>query len=218
MSIHHHPDDATLTAYAAGTLSEALSVTVATHVAICPRCRARVRTAEAVGGTLLREAEPVAIGADALARAMARIESSAGAPIDVIERPAVADKRLPAPLARRLGTSLDDIRWRWIAPGVRSHDIAVSPDSGSLFLLRIAPGKTMPEHGHGGAELTMILDGSYSDVTGRYGPGDVADLDEEIEHAPKVDSDIDCICLIATEAPTRFKGVIGRLLQPYFGI
>lgn len=218
MSIRHHPDDATLTAYAAGTLMEALSVTVATHLAICPACRARVRAAETIGGALLEDAEAAEIEPDALARAMARIETAAARPVSATPPPDYGDSRLPAPLARRLGAGLDDIRWRWIAPGVHTHEIDVAPGSGSLLLLRIAPGMKMPEHGHGGNELTMILAGSYSDTTGHYGPGDVADLDENIEHSPKVDSDVDCICLVATEAPTRFKGVISRLLQPYFRI
>ena len=76
----------------------------------------------------------------------------------------------------------------------------------------------MPEHGHGGEELTVMLRGSYSDHTGRYIVGDVADLDEDIEHQPVVDSDEDCICLVATEAPTRFKSVWARLAQPFIGI
>lgn len=218
MSILHHPDDATLTAYAAGTLNEALSVAAAAHVAICKQCRNRVRVAEAIGGTLLDEAAEAKIEPDALARALARIETPAAKPAVASTPPRYADSRIPAPLARRLSGGLDEIRWRWIAPGVRSHEIAVTPGSGSLLLLRIAPGMKMPEHGHGGNELTMILSGSYSDETGHYGPGDVADLDEDVEHSPMVDSDDDCICLVAMEAPTRFKGLISRILQPYFRI
>ncbi|MEJ8572408.1 ChrR family anti-sigma-E factor [Microbaculum marinum] len=218
MTIRHHPDDATLLSYAAGTLPEALAVAVSAHVALCPRCRHGIRTAETVGGALLDSGSAAEIAADALDRAMARIETRAGGVATPEPLPDVADARVPAPLARRLGAGLDDIRWRWIAPGVRSHEITVSPGSGSLMLLKIAPGKSMPDHGHGGTELTMVLDGSYSDETGRYGPGDVADLDESIEHSPMVDSEVDCVCLVALEAPTRFKGRIARLLQPYLRI
>ena len=35
---------------------------------------------------------------------------------------------------------------------------------------------------------------------------------------PRVDSDEDCICLVATEAPTRFKSFWARLAQPFVGI
>jgi len=205
--------------YAAGTLGEALSVAVASHVAICPTCRARVRAAEAAGGALLDDVGPVEIGSDALDRALARIETPA---VKTLARPAPApysgDRRVPAPLARLLDGGLDEIRWRWVAPGVYRYPLPVTEGSGNLLLLRIAPGKAVPEHGHGGTELTMILSGSYQDETGHYGPGDIADLDEGIEHQPMVDSDEDCICLVATETPTQFKGLLVRFLQPYFRI
>ena len=47
---------------------------------------------------------------------------------------------------------------------------------------------------------------------------DVADLDEDIEHRPVVEQDGDCICLVATERPTRFKSFAARLMQPFVGI
>ena len=84
--------------------------------------------------------------------------------------------------------------------------------------MRIAPGTAMPEHGHGGEEITLILSGAYNDNFGRYAPGDVADLDESVEHQPIVEQDAACICLVATEAPTRFKSWPARLLQPLVGI
>ena len=58
--------------------------------------------------------------------------------------------------------------------------------AGKLRLLKVAPGHGIPEHGHGGAELTLVLRGSFHDETGRYARGDVADLDETVEHQPVV--------------------------------
>jgi putative transcriptional regulator len=217
--IGHHLDDATVIAYAAGSLNEALSVAVATHLAMCGRCRRAVRLAEAAGGAMLDRSDASDLAPESFARMMDRIDAAAGAADAVLHSaPKVADSRVPAPLARRLKCGLDDIRWRWIAPGVYSYDLPVGPDGGQLKLLKIGSGKAMPEHGHGGAEITLVLDGSYRDETGHYGPGDVADLDEDIEHAPVVDSDVPCICLVATEAPARFKSLLARALQPYFRI
>ena len=84
--------------------------------------------------------------------------------------------------------------------------------------MRSGAGRAMPEHGHGGEEITLVLKGAYSDHMGRFGEGDVADLDEAIEHRPVVDEDRDCICLVATERPTRFKSLAARLMQPFVGI
>ena len=90
--------------------------------------------------------------------------------------------------------------------------------AGHLYLLKIAPGKAMPEHGHGGEELTMILAGSYRDCFGTFARGDVADLDEHVEHSPVVAGDEPCICLVAAEAPTKFKSFFAKLAQPFLGI
>ena len=76
----------------------------------------------------------------------------------------------------------------------------------------------MPDHGHGGAELTLVLEGAYSDETGAYRRGDMQDVDETIEHTPVADTETGCICLIASEQPARFKGLVGRLLQPWTGM
>jgi RNA polymerase sigma factor (sigma-70 family) len=56
------------------------------------------------------------------------------------------------------------------------------------------------------------------ELLGRFAKGDIADLDEEIEHRPVVEASEPCICLAASEAPTRFKSWPARLLQPLIGI
>ena len=114
---------------------------------------------------------------------------------------------------------LEQLKWKAIGPGVASFQVPLSGQGKThLQLLKIAAGRKLPEHGHGGEELTVILRGSFSDHTGRYLLGDVADVDEEIEHQPIVDSDGECICLVATEAPAKFKSFWARLAQPFLGI
>ncbi len=212
MKISHHLDEATILAYAACTLGEALRVVAAAHVAWCPDCRSAVREAEAIGAALFERDEGLALPEGALERTMQRL----GAGERPVPRPSRQSNGLPAPICSRLhGKALDEIRWRKVAPGVSFHDFELSPGSkGRLRLMRIGPGRAMPEHGHGGEELTLVLRGSYSDHIGRFGIGDVADLDESIEHRPVVDPEGDCVCLVATEAPTRFSSIFARLLQP----
>lgn len=216
MKITHHLDDATLVAYAAGTLGEAHRVVVAAHAAMCGDCRAAIRAAERVGGMLLDDQEANAVSDTCRAATLASLDGVTRA-TQQRRKPAGA---LPLPLASVLGEGgLANVKWKSKAPGIAKADIALSPGARThLQLLRIAPGKALPEHGHGGEELTLVLKGSYADHTGRYGAGDVADLDEDIEHAPRVDSDVECICLVATEAPTRFKSFWARLAQPFVGI
>lgn len=217
MKIIHHLDDATIIAYAAGTLGEAHSVVCASHIVVCAECRSAVRTAEAFGGTLLGAQDGQVVSDTCRAATLASLDGVVRAVAVKLNQ---VSPDVPLPLHNLLGgRPLGELRWKTRAPGVAKLDIALSPGSRThLQLLRIGPGKKMPEHGHGGEELTLILKGSYSDHTGRYAAGDVADLDEDTEHQPVVDSDVDCICLVATEAPTRFKSFWARLAQPFVGI
>jgi putative transcriptional regulator len=202
--------------YAAGSLDEAFATVVATHLASCAECRSRLRETEEIGGNLLEAIDAVPLDAAAFERAMRRLN-------EPVEQTLVEPEQRKPSLSRlltRLGEGgLDDVAWKTVAPGVAMHRLPTSKAArGSLRLLKIAPGKKIPEHGHGGTEITLVLTGSYRDAFGRFGPGDVADLDENVEHQPMVDSSEPCICLVATEAPTRFKSFFGRLFQPLVGI
>lgn len=223
MTVSHHLDDATLMAYASGDLSEAFSVVVAAHLSMCDSCRQAARDVEELGGQLLDDVDTVSLSSGMMDKMMAALDTGAPVERDVpgparieVEK---AASDVPAPLRRFVGDELDDIRWRLVAPGVRKHTIKLATkDAGALYMLHIAPGLAVPEHGHGGAELTLVLSGAYRDMFGRFGAGDIADLDEDIEHQPKVEAGEPCICIVAAEAPTKFKGIIGRVMQPLTGI
>ena len=215
MRITHHLDATTIIALASGTLDEALGVVAASHVWWCAKCRDALKEAERVGGYLLNK----------LTRCDNNVSPGDGrAPDEGLGADnaphRAANIGLPLPVASRLGgMSLSDIRWRWAVPGLSLHELAVSKGGkGRLFLMRIGPGRAVPQHGHGGEELTLILRGSYSDRFGRFAIGDIAALHENLVHRPIVDKQDNCICLVATEAPARFTSLIMRMIQPFVRI
>ena len=216
MNINHHADDSTLLSYAAGALPESFSLVMAAHLEQCDRCRQRLLEAEDVGGTLLGgiQAEPLA--GDSMDKVWAAIDSGEPEPEPAPPAPVAG---LPAVLCRYLPGGLDNIRWRTVAPGIRQFVLKdVESGHGTARLLSIAPGTTIPDHTHGGSELTLILKGSFYDETGRFRAGDLADLDDSVHHQPVADTNEPCICLIATDERLRFTGVFSRLLQPLVGI
>lgn len=219
----HHLEESTILRYASGDLDHAFSVVVASHVAMCDQCREAVRIAEEIGGHVLDEIESAEMYAGAFERLMDKLCDAPKGEQDaarmIKQKPRDLDSVVPMPLRRFIGSSLDDVAWKRVAPGVLKHDILAADETSSpLYMLKIAAGKTVPEHGHGGAEMTLILSGAYRDDLGRFAAGDIADLDENLEHQPKVEPDAPCICLVATEGPTLFKGFFSRLLQPLVGI
>lgn len=229
MNPHHHLDPATVVSYAAGALPRELAVVVATHLHGCAHCRRRLREAERVGGLLLDQI-PAPAGSDAsaarraplreamLAQLQAPVSDAPGAAAAesaVDARMERAGPRLPAPLRPYFGERYDQVRWRWMAPGVQC---ARAPGLPRLFMLRIGPGRRMPVHSHAGSEVTQILSGAYDDALGHFAAGDVADLDSEIEHQPVTSPGVPCICVSALDQPLRFRGWLARKLQPLFGL
>lgn len=216
----HHPSDALLVAHGAGSLCEGLSLAVALHLARCPDCRAAMRDIDAVGGALLEALPPEPLERLTLADTLARLDDGpARGPVPrPSRRPPAGDPGLPGPLRPYVG-SLSTVAWQRLAPGVRRVELLPrTPRGGSAQLLRIAPGTALPHHGHGGLELTVVLAGSFADELGRYAAGDVAEADGDVRHQPIADSHEECLCLIATDTPLRFTGLMGRLMQPFIGL
>ncbi len=221
MNPHHHLDPATVVAYAAGALATEVAIVAATHLETCAHCRARVDEAERIGGQLVEQQQPAAAAADHLADLRASMlhrldETAPPAPAPAPRAaPYEDDDRLPMPLRPYFGSSYRDLKWRWMAPGV--HCIrAAGTKTGALLMLKIGPGRSMPVHGHGGTELTQILRGAYHDALGHFAPGDIADLDRDVEHQPVTVPGTSCICVSALDAPLRFPGWLARRLQPLF--
>lgn len=212
--IKHHLTDELLIGYAAGTLPEAFGLVVATHVSLCDECRARLMEFEAIGGAVLEDAEEVELSSDALEATLKLISSKAKDPIKTMRAPRGV---FPKPLQDYVGGDLNDVKWRRVGGGVKQAVLPTSKDA-SVRLLFIPAGAEMPDHGHAGTELTLVLQGAFLDDGERFARGDIEVANEDTEHTPIADIGEDCICLAATDAPLRFSGVIPRLAQKVFRI
>ncbi len=223
MTIMHHLDESTIVSFAAGSLPAAFAIVASGHIDHCACCRDKVARAQRLGGAILDSVEPVALSQGAANNLLERLEAddrklkasktsvqaSAGADGDVI----------PAAVRRLLDVPFSDIRWKKAGRGISTCQIDLGEKAASkLFLMKIAAGSAVPEHGHTGHEVTLILSGAYNDQCGRFARWDVADLDPDVEHQPIVEDSADCICLVAVERPARFKGLLPRLFQPMVGI
>jgi len=208
--IRHHVPDPILMAYASGRLPRPFGVVVAAHVSMCDECRSRLGAHDAAGGAVLELGEAVALSERALEAVMSRLDD----PFEPA-RPARPSGIYPSPLVEEMKALPP--RWKRLGGGAH-QDIILKGPQGSLRLLHIPAGKPVPEHGHGGLEMTLILQGSFSDRFGRFSRGDLEVADEDVEHQPWADEGEDCICLAATSAPLRFSAWLPRLLQPIFRI
>lgn len=215
MGVKHHIADEFLMAYSAGILPEAFDVVVAAHVSLSDDSRARLGAYDSVGGSLLETVEPAPLAVDALSATLSRIRNTDREMPPV--KPLKQDFILPEPVREVVGGDVDAVGWRNIGRGVKQ---AILPTSGSarVRLLYIPSGMEMPDHSHGGTEMTLVLQGAYRDEMDDFHRGDIEVADEDVRHTPIAFGPEDCICLTATDARLRFTSMLPRLAQPFLRI
>lgn len=202
-------------AYSAGSLPEAFNLMVAAHVSLCDTCRAELESYDSIGGAVLEDSDEVIaqMDGDSLNATLAKI-------MDVepeSARPIRAQGVFPGPLQDYVGGDLSDVKWKKIGMGVRQAILKTSPDA-TARLLYIPAGTAMPDHGHRGMELTMVLQGAFQDDDEYFSRGDVEVADSDLHHTPVADIHEDCVCLAVTDAPLKFSGLIPKLAQPFLRI
>jgi putative transcriptional regulator len=211
-----HVSEEHLMDYAAGTASEAVGLLVATHLALCPDCRAKVADYERIGGAMLDDSRPADLPDAALQAMLARLDEI---PVEApAKTPAISfDDRtrrtLPEPLRSYIGCNLDAAPWRSVTKALQEIELPLGESGYRTRLYRIKAGHAMPEHTHGGNEMTLVLAGGFTDETGHYERGDVSIADDALVHTPAADLGEDCICLAVTDAPLKLTGPIGRIVN-----
>jgi putative transcriptional regulator len=225
MAVRHPITDELLMGYAAGLLPEAYDLMVATAVSLDDDARARLSGFEALGGVLMdsidvpADAVTAAIDPDGFDAVMARINA------EPPEQTVPSDTRrarmggvLPQPLREAVGGEMDDLRWRQAGLGVRQVVLAAPAGEPVARLMRIPAGVAIPDHGHGGVEMTLVLAGSVLDGDMRLRRGDLGIADERVEHTPTAGPGSTCVCFVVTDAPLRFNALIPRIAQRFLDI
>lgn len=222
-SIQHHLTDDILLGYSAGTLPEAFNILVAAHVSMCDSCRAKLESFDAIGGALLDspEVEGVTMSVEGLEATLEKIASGVRAEKSKSQpqaNPAFgASRTIPAPVMDYIGTDLSAVKWKPVGMGVKQAILSTSREA-TARLLYIPAGVAMPDHGHNGTELTMVLQGAFQDQDEYFGRGDVETADAHVSHTPVADIHEDCVCLAVTDAPLVFSGLIPRIMQRFVRI
>lgn len=213
MNTAHTIQDEWLLSYAAGALTPGRSLMVATHAAYHDDLQEKVADAEAIGGALLDSITTSEVDQRLLEQLLGRIEDTP----QEIATPR-AGNVFPEPLADFVGGGVESLKWRFMGPGMSNVRLWNGPNDERLWLLRARGGVAVPEHGHNGDEWTLVLKGAFNTAAGRFGVGDMDTADDSIEHQPLIEQGEECICLVLTEGPIRFKSLAARVMQPLIGL
>ncbi len=209
---HYHPDINFLTAYAAGTLPLAQSACVAAHLNYCRECRRTAGSLQDVGAALFESTVPVPVSEQLLERVLARLDEEA--PLHFVTRQTVGEKT-PAILQRLMSGDFADLAWKKVSRALSISYLKTGDPRHEFALYRIRAGGRVPRHGHHGDEITLVLQGGFSDADGDYHAGDFLFRRAGEEHAPTALQSEDCICLGVLDAPLRFLAWPHRWMNPF---
>ena len=208
--VKHHPDTNTLLEFAASSLPAAQSVVVSTHLQFCSECRQRLAQLESLGATMLENAEPVDINPSVFDNVLARL--------DEVEEDRAANDASASTLSWTVKQirkgNLDQLQWKKVTRSLRIADLGEIDGAAEFSLYHIAEGGRIPQHNHSGTEMTLVLQGGFSDEGGSYHAGDFITREAGDIHAPTALSGGDCICLAVLESPLRFTSWHHRWLSP----
>jgi len=207
-----HPDLDILTEYAAGALPLAQSACVSLHVNQCQKCQRIARQLEDVGASLLEALEPVPVGDTQLNAVLARLDEEK--PLEYTRKPQAADST-PAILQRLMRGDFSDLSWKKISSSLRISYLKTGDTGHEFALYHIKAGGRVPEHTHRGGEMTLILEGGFSDADGSYHAGDFLYRRPGDVHSPTALQSEDCICLAVLDAPLKFTDWRFRWLNPF---
>jgi len=242
--IQHHPDSTLLAEYAAGSMSQGQSLGIAVHLHYCDLCRQQVRALNQLGGAMLETHTPGSdLEANALQKLFARIDRQAGEHQDIeykgseykssdgqanssseaaeIARATAArtapkrlQKELPPLVAKLVGNPVQ-LRWQRLSPAMKMANLQTGQNQCQVSLIKIAAGGRVLEHDHRGNEFTVVLKGAFSDHEGVYQAGDFLHNQPGEVHTPSATADTDCLCFTVLDAPLKFTGLLGRVINPF---
>ena len=77
-------------------------------------------------------------------------------------------------------------------------------DAGKANFIYMGKGGRVPEHTHKGTELTLVIDGQYSDGIADYDCGDFTIRDANHQHLPHSEAEEGCLVFTIVDQPLHF--------------
>lgn len=216
-----HPSDNVLLEYSAGNLDWALSIVVSAHLQLCPHCRNKVIQYNSIGGSVLTQTKPAEVSSGSFDALMAKIKKAPPKPVETKPEPIVFDddrtRELPKVVQRLIPTD-KPLKWSFVSPALKAAHLKTGQDKYEVSFHKIKRGGKVAEHDHGGLEVTLVLEGSFSDNNGNYVVGDYLVKKPGEVHRPMAAQDQDCLCLSVVEAPVKVTGFVGKIINPFLSI
>ena len=207
-----HPDIDIMTEYSAGSLPLAQAACVSVHVGFCNHCQRLAGQLSELGASLFEDLEPLHVGDAQLNAVLARLDEE---PPLAYSNKAETENTTPALLQRLMRGDFSELTWKSIGSALRISYLKIGDPQHEFALYHIKAGGRIPEHTHRGNEITLVLQGGFSDSEGSYHAGDFIFRRPGDVHAPTALQSEDCICLAVLDAPLKFTSWKYRWMNPF---
>lgn len=219
--IKHHPSQELLQAFVNGELPASLSAGVAIHADMCPACQASIAnlTEQAAEKSfeqaflhqfVVDESDDISdIDFDRMFEEITQTDDLASVAPSQAKFVTLKGKEYKLPKQLQHMEFASPMNLGKLA---RSR---INLGEGEIHssLLHIDPGGSVPQHTHHGYELTLLLEGSFSDEMGDYHAGDFILLDQNHDHSPV--SENGCLCFTVANDALHFTKGFNKLLNPF---
>ena len=212
--VKHHPTPELLAAFSAGSLQLSYALCISAHLEHCSACRTNVQRLKSVGADMFSNQKPAPVSAGFKDRIFEQLDNSVP-PQPEPETAITVDSNVPRSLRQLVPEGYQQLDWRSVTPGIKSAALCRDGDSTQVSMLKLMPGAGVGHHRHMGEEITLVLEGSFSDEEGIYQRGDFILRDGKHKHKPVASKDGPCICLTVQDAPIQFTGFLARLFNPF---
>lgn len=213
--IRLHPSPAQLAAFVEGNSSPAMSLVISAHVDMCPECQQRVaQLQEAASQTALAETSLSADFDQMLADITQLPLAESNIVVDRVPSSIELDGRtfdVPRALRRYVSKTGS---WSHLIGNLYQAPVDLGPIGKANFIY-MEKGGSVPEHTHKGNELTLVINGEFSDGLNQYDTGDFIMMDGQHTHAPYSEADEGCLVFSVVDQPLHFTSGIARLLNPF---
>ena len=210
--IEHHPSHDLLTEFAAGTLDIGQAIAVSAHLHFCTQCQQIVQAMEQTGGIMLEELPARPLSDNSFDQLMQAIDQQQPC-VHIQDQGSKPTSNIPH-VVQSL-TQSNPPKWRKITGSLQAAPLVAGQSQYEISLHKIQAGDKSPEHDHGGIEITIVLQGSFSDKYGIYHEGDFLVKQPGDIHQPAASHHEDCLCLSIQEAPLKLTSFFGRFMNPF---
>jgi putative transcriptional regulator len=208
-----HPELDLLTEYTAGNLPLAQAACVSAHMNYCEQCQRTASQLQDLGAVMFDALQGEPVGDAQLDAVLARLDDVP--PLSYAKPETGAVGRTPAILQRLMSGDFSDLTWKKITKTLSISYLKTGDPNYEFALYHIKAGGRIPEHTHRGTEMTLVLEGGFSDAEGSYDQGDFIFRQATDVHAPTALQSEDCICLAVLDAPLKFTNWKYRWMNPF---